>query len=644
MVLKTRHMCRLALAAVALALTLGACQKEEGLAAGNFLRIEVEANADGSKMETEGLQVHWSAGDQVGIKYQNYPVLFSGGSAGVGNVNTNSYIIGGVSYSCKCNNISPVAGIGKAFNAYFPPSIANYDEEYDENSYYLQDTYNDNDPFITLTLPSRYESAFTGGRQQIDLPMVGTYFYCADGYYRSTSWITPPGGSSSPEYVALGREVLRFQHLTAALLVKVRNDSGEPLLLDRVALTSDHYRLSGPVSTRIAVSSGMTTEGFAPANIYRFVSVFPRTAATDDEKQVEVVFPEPVEVAPGGILPVQVPILPQGPSVTDQTPSVITVRVEGRNESIPGAVGSRRLTFQHPVEITGGLYRNTMKTIQIKMDPASERVTVSEPTAFSINAGGTKVFFSKGNLQYDKSTETWSFMEHQWSTVECDGQDVGDDYANQNIVSLFGWGTSGHDYRTPAGTAYAYQPWNTVEQYSDYGPLGGVLGGQSDWGCNTIEGAGSGWRTLTSEEWNTLLGNDNLVPVRQNKWGLATIDGTHCGLVLLPDDWTLPDGITFTAGATGGYASNAYSIAQWQAMEAAGAVFLPAAGQRAGTSVTSLYGTDPFGCYWSATPGGWNHPSMNVWCLYFDNAQVDAQYGGWMRDNGFPVRLVRAAN
>lgn len=624
---KTNIVGRLALAAVALALTLGACQKEENTSdtpGGELktLRIEVEnQGTGGSKMETEGLQVHWSAGDQVGIKYQNYPVLFSGGSAGVGNVNTNSYSIGGVSYGCKCNKISSVAGIGKAFNAYFPPSIANYDVEYDENSYYLQDTYNDNDPFITLTLPSRYESAFTGGRQQIDLPMVGTYFYCADGYYISTSWITPPGGSSSPEYVALGREVLRFQHLTAALLVKVRNDSGQPLLLDRVALTSDHYRLSGPVSTRIAVSSGRTTEGFAPANIYRSVSVFPSTAAIDDEKQVEVVFPEPVEVAPGGILPVQVPILPQGPSVTNQTPSVITVRVEGRNESIPGAVGSRRLTFQHPVEITGGLYRNTMKTIQIKMDPASPRVTSTAP-AFSIDAGN-KVLFSKGNLQYNKATSTWSFMEHQWSTVETHGQNVGENYADQDIVSLFGWGTSGHDYG-PAN----YQPWSTSTT-GTYGPGSSVLSptGQSDWGCNAITNGGntasSGWFTLSRAQWAYLLGD---TPERSGRHTLATVNNVP-GLLLLPDDWDLT-GFSFQAS---------YSDAEWAGMEADGAVFLPAAGMRSGTTVTRVPESAP-STYWTSDPAGNYHagalfivPSPGVF-VQQDN-----------HERGSAVRLVRYA-
>ena len=49
-----------------------------------------------------------------------------------------------------------------------------------------------------------------------------------------------------------------------------------------------------------------------------------------------------------------------------------------------------------------------------------------------------KVYFSKGNLQYTKSTGKWSFMTNQYSTVETHNQSVGTNYASQNVVSLFG--------------------------------------------------------------------------------------------------------------------------------------------------------------------------------------------------------------
>ena len=610
---KTNIVGRLAVAAVAAALTLGACQKEENNAGElKTLRIEVEnQGTGGSKMETEGVQVYWNAGDEVGIKYNTYPITLNGGNASVENIPPlyNFYI-------CQPPNgwtNNPIT-----FNAYFPPSIAAYDEEFLSSSYRFNTT-SHGTGVLSVTLPSRYESSFVGNRQRIQLPMIGTYYY----YHESRN----------PDYSTtnfpMGREVLRFQHLTGALLVKVRNDSGLPLLVDRVAVSSGYYQLSGTTTVNFIVSNPIlyspemrTSEealaNFA-ANFYREISVYPKYTEIEADRQVEVVFPEPVVVAPGDTLPVQVPVLPLGPygfgeslSRTDN----LTVRVEGRNESAPGVVGSRQLTFQHTVEMTGSLARNKMKTIQIKMDPASPRVTSTAP-AFSIDAGN-KVLFSKGNLQYDKSTSTWSFMEHQWSTVETHGQDVGAGYANQDIVSLFGWGTSGHNYG-PAN----YQPYSTSTE-GTYGPGSSVLSAteQSDWGCNAIANGGntasSGWFTLSRAQWAYLLGNS---ATRSGRHTLATVNNVP-GRLLLPDDWDLT-GFSFQAS---------YSDAEWAGMEADGAVFLPAAGMRNGTSVNPYPST-----YWTNDPNG----TYSAHALYMlpNTVYLDPD----VRERGCAVRLVRYA-
>ena len=617
----------LALVAVAALLTLGACQKEENTSdtpGGELktLRIEVEnQGGDGSKMETEGLQVHWSTGDQVGIKNRTYPVIISGGNAGVRNVPVNSVAYQGY------NGCRQAQGTMKVFNAYYPPGIANYGDEYaniihpedNDNYYYLWNTFQNTGvkPMLKITLPSRYESGFAGGRQRIQLPMIGTYFYCPDARREVPATSPVPLVSNEWKYFTMGREVLRFQHLTAALLVKVRNDSGEPLLLDRVAVTSNNFKLSGATDARFEpyIPTGNEPEPNDPtfytfySSIYRKVSVGPIAAATDDEKQVEVVFPEPVVVAPGDTLPVQVPILPIN---YDN----LTVRVEGRNESAPGVVGSRRLTFQHTVGIPEGIARNTMKTLQIKMDPASERVTVSAPS-FSVD-GYNKVLFSKGNLQYDTSTFTWSFMEHQWSTVETHGQNVGENYATQPIVSLFGWGTSGHDYGPDN-----YQPRSTSTT-GTYGPGSSVLSAteHSDWGCNAIANGGnsenSGWFTLSRAQWAYLLGD---TPERSGRHTLATVNNVP-GLLLLPDDWDLT-GFSFQAS---------YSDAEWAGMEADGAVFLPAAGTRNGTSVNPYPST-----YWTNDPNG----TYSAHALYMLPNTV--YLNSDVRERGCAVRLVRYA-
>jgi len=58
------------------------------------------------------------------------------------------------------------------------------------------------------------------------------------------------------------------------------------------------------------------------------------------------------------------------------------------------------------------------------------------------------------------------------------------------------------------------------------------------------------------------------------------------GLILLPDDWMLPDGITFTSGLENNNFRNCkYTAEEWTKMEENGAVFLPLAGYRRGISV-----------------------------------------------------------
>lgn len=620
---KTNIVGRLALAAVAVALTLGACQKEENNAGElKTLRIEVEnQGSGGSKMETEGLQVYWNAGDEVGIKYNTYPITLIGGNACVENIPPLYNFL-------TCQPPNGWTNTPTTFNAYYPPSIAAYDEEFLSGSSYRYNTINHGTGELSVTLPSRYESSFADNRQRIQLPMIGTYYYYHES--RNTSYSTTK--------FPMGREVLRFQHLTGALLVKVRNDSGLPLLVDRVAVSSGYYKLSGRTAVKFIVSNPIlhslemnnSEEALAnlAANYYREIFVYPMYAEPEADRQVEVVFPEPVEVAPGEFLPVQVPILPMGPAYQFESTNVtdnLTIRVEGRNEN--GTVGGRSLVFQHTVEITQPILRNKMKTIKIKIDPASERVTVSAGGAFSVDAGN-QVYFSQGNLQYDKSTSTWSFMEHQWSTVETHGQNVGENYADQDIVSLFGWGTSGHDYG-PAN----YQPWSTSTT-GTYGPGSSVLSptGQSDWGCNAIANGGntasSGWFTLSRAQWEYLLGD---TPERSGRWTLATVNGVP-GLLLLPDDQP-----PFTSPDLTQYTTHTYSGATWQEMETLGAVFLPAAGMRDGTTVTRTPESDP-STYWTSDPAG-NYYAGALFIVPSPGVFVQQDN----RERGSAVRLVRYA-
>ena len=241
------------------------------------------------------------------------------------------------------------------------------------------------------------------------------------------------------------------------------------------------------------------------------------------------------------------------------------------------------------------------------------------------------VRFSCGNLQYRDSPKTWRLAEHQYDVIGLADTNTNEGYTGW--IDLFGWGCSGWN----GSGAQAYQPWFFGISDLDYLPGGNLnndLTGdyaQADWSTNAISNAGNQlylWRTLTIEEWRYLLGNS---PNRVGKWGLGTIDGTHQGLIILPDAWTLPEGMTFNKG-TNGWKTNEYTLSEWALMEMYGAIFLPAAGYRDNRQVHNV-GT--IGNYWSTT-----HRSLNYsFDIFFRSTFLDVEdYDA--RHLGFSVRPV----
>lgn len=254
------------------------------------------------------------------------------------------------------------------------------------------------------------------------------------------------------------------------------------------------------------------------------------------------------------------------------------------------------------------------------------------PCTFSVSAT-KKVFFSKGNLQYQASTNTWRFAENQYDAI---GNNAGNNNfedsrsTQSDWIDLFGWGTSGWDGASAYSTSH-YQPWaylgnNPSSTYGyGYGPstkegnsynytysLTGTYA-NCDWGVyNTISDGGTGWRTLTGgdddfSEWKYLLQTRNASTVAGTanaRFFKAKVNDIQ-GIVILPDVYTHPDGINNPAyiNQTSYLAwSNvsSYNQAQWEAMEAAGAVFLPMGGYRSYSSNNPGY-TSGYAYYWSTT-------------------------------------------
>lgn len=244
--------------------------------------------------------------------------------------------------------------------------------------------------------------------------------------------------------------------------------------------------------------------------------------------------------------------------------------------------------------------------------------------AFSVSAT-KQIHFSKGNLQYQASTGTWRFAPNQYDMIGEDNANISNSYGGW--IDLFGWGTGNN-------------PTNTSKDDNDYSTF-------VDWGTNAITNGGneaSLWRTLTTDEWVYLF------YTRANAatlFGLGSVNGVN-GTIILPDNWSLPVGASFTASTTQGLADqsnyyhndnknnfshNTYTIEQWAVMESAGALFMPAAGYRYGTDVGYI---DMDGNYWSATP----NDSDKALSIGFDSTNLDS-HCTYYRSYGRSVRLVR---
>ncbi len=259
---------------------------------------------------------------------------------------------------------------------------------------------------------------------------------------------------------------------------------------------------------------------------------------------------------------------------------------------------------------------------------------------FTINANGDQVVFSQGNLQYQASTQTWRFAENQYDYVgdATNGNVyVGETKSNNSLISdtydgwidLFGWGT---------GDA----PTKTSTNEADYATF-------TDWGTNPINNGGEDtWRTPTREEWKYLfLSRENAATL----FGLGSVDGAK-GLIILPDNWVLPEDASFTASTTVGlvnkggyYEVSSYSIdlyvyniltaEEWTVLEAAGAVFLPATGYRFDKNVD----LNEAGIYWTPDQSTSEY-GMTGADLFFRGVTVQPSHS---RDSyfGHAVRLVK---
>ena len=261
---------------------------------------------------------------------------------------------------------------------------------------------------------------------------------------------------------------------------------------------------------------------------------------------------------------------------------------------------------EHSEELTLNLFESGIITLTFNTD-------TPEPTRLFSVSESTRVRFSQGNLQYQPSTGIWRFAENQLDFIGADNEQVSSP-SYTGWIDLFGWGT---------GDA----PTMCSQNDEDYDHF-------TDWGVNPISNGGNTanqWRTLTSDEWSFLLFNRTTSSgIRYVK---AMVNGIK-GVIILPDDWNASFYALGTAANQSGFPFTSVSITQsdWTSIfEAHGAVFLPVAGSRNGTSfVLAAYGN-----YFSSTPDENNH----TFTLLFGNAFLYVE-GNSSRSYGSSVRLV----
>lgn len=269
------------------------------------------------------------------------------------------------------------------------------------------------------------------------------------------------------------------------------------------------------------------------------------------------------------------------------------------------------------------LYRlgeiKSFTTLETPEPPEPEKPEI-KLGVFSVGSGNY-INFSPGNLQYCAGWGgSWRFAPEQYNYIGDDNENISSSY--NGWIDLFGWGTGNAPTRYSTDESY-------YKTFIDWG-------GNTIWDDNLFYEAGT-WRTLTTDEW------EYLVSKRSNASsliGVAQVAGTN-GLILLPDDWECPDGITFNSGFGSSYSSvNTYNASKWAILESAGAIFLPAGGYR---SNHALYNVQRYGNYWTATYEGFSKDGAYYnYYMDFRMSECSVRQRGLKLYCGASVRLVKS--
>ena len=230
---------------------------------------------------------------------------------------------------------------------------------------------------------------------------------------------------------------------------------------------------------------------------------------------------------------------------------------------------------------------NITRSVISKVNSSLEVQAVSYP--FSVS-DTKRVLFAPGNLQYQASTDTWRFAEHQYDWV-------GASYLNNDNETIH-YGTvyeggvkCSNDFISPTYSGWIDffgpgtwtgnnpNPTNVSGNPLDYS------WDDADFTKDDQVGPGYDWYTLTRQEWGYLIHRDDY------KWAFVQLQDEDNGnavimdcVVILPDDWIgspLFDSYSDMYNNHFHGEGDSYNFikilnkSDWAAMEAIGAVLLP---------------------------------------------------------------------
>ncbi len=431
-------------------------------------------------------------------------------------------------------------------------------------------------PIIGL-YPSDINNGYLTDYIHVNLPEINTYVTLNGRQHLQTPMIA---------YTESGNR-MRFKHITGAVTVEITNDFGIDIKVTNITVSSNLYQLSGTRSLPITdIASN---------------PVWVDTVQTDnaDDRQVQMTFSgtQQLIIPSGGSAQVQLPVLPVGRL------NKFTVSVTVQNKD----AGSMGYIFTKEQSNSSALLRAEIGYAPVKFGG-------------KFHYQGGYVRFAPGNLQYNAYYNTWRFAGAQWEAIgNAAGNTTSENRESQmSWIDLFGYGTSGNS-DGPSHTAY--QPWATSTNAAEYwsNNLSYDRADGTDWGVNDISNGWGSWRT---PNWSEIIENNDIA--------YANINSVY-GLIILPEGYDdHPLGIPLDLNPIN--INYIFDLAEWRKMEIAGAVFLPAAGYRSGTTVSQVGET---GYYWSCL--GSSSEAFNLNIL---NRNVNAG----ATDNpskGFAVRLIR---